>query len=110
MLILLWKKTFSFRIKPHFPCKVTLGFLLVDLLNILDQLVEDSTEVLAKVRLRVTSMDIKKIKKSLMDYSNTKTKKLQERVIINYYTIIYKTIVGTTYVCFYNWSLEIFEM
>lgn len=74
-------KTFSFRVKPHFPRKATPEFLLVDLLNNLDQLAEDPNEVLVKVRSRATTMDTRKLKKSLMEYGNTKTKKLLESVI-----------------------------
>lgn len=78
-------KTFSFKVKPHFPLKATPEFLLVDLLNNLDQLAEDPKEVLAKVRSRVTTMNTKKLKKSLMDYGNAKAKKLLEPFIVAQY-------------------------
>lgn len=74
-------KIFYFRVKPHFPLKVTPEFLLVDLLNNLDQLAEDPKEVLEKVRLRATIMDTKKLRHSLREYGNAKTKKLLEPVI-----------------------------
>lgn len=74
-------KTFSFRVKPHFPLKATPEFLLVDLLNNLDQLAEDPKEVLAKVRSRATTMDTKKLQKSLRDYGSAKAKKLLAPVI-----------------------------
>lgn len=74
-------KTFSFRVKPHFPNKVTQEFLLVDLLNNLDQLAEDPKEVVSKVRSRAKSMDSKKLKKSLQEYGTIKAKKLLEPII-----------------------------
>ena len=74
-------KTFSFRVKPHFPSKVTQEFLLVDLLNNLDQLAEDPKEVVSKVRLRAKSMDPRKLKKSLQEYGSAKAKKLLEPIV-----------------------------
>jgi hypothetical protein len=73
--------TFSFRVKPHFPNKVTPEFLLVDLLNNLDQLAEDSNEVVSKVRSKAKIMDAKKLKKSLQEYGSVKTKKMLEPVL-----------------------------
>ena len=73
--------TFSFRVKPHFPLKATPEFLLVDLLNNLDQLGEDPKEVLVKVQFRAKTMDAKKLRKSLRDYGNAKTKKLLEPIV-----------------------------
>lgn len=74
-------KRFSFRVKPHFPSKVTQEFLLVDLLNNLDQLAEDPIEVVSKVRLRAKSMDPRKLKKSLQEYGSAKAKKLLEPIV-----------------------------
>ena len=44
----LGNRTFQFHIKPHFPLKVTPEFLLVDLVNNLEALAEDKSEVLKK--------------------------------------------------------------
>ena len=66
------------RRKPHFPLKATPEFLLVGLLNNLNQLAEDPKEVLARVLSRAKTMDAKKLKKTLSDYVNAKTKKLLE--------------------------------
>jgi hypothetical protein len=71
-------KTFSFRVKPHFPNKVTKEFLLVDLLNNLDQLAEDSKEVVSKVQSKAKTMDTKKLKKTLQEYGSMKSKKILE--------------------------------
>jgi hypothetical protein len=75
-------KTFSFRVKPHFPNKVTQEFLLVDLLNNLDQLAEDSKEIVSKVQSKVKTMDTKKLKKTLNEYGSVKTKKILEPFIV----------------------------
>jgi hypothetical protein len=48
----LGNQTFNFRIKPHFPKKVTDDFLLVDLVNNLEELAEDRVEILKKYPLR----------------------------------------------------------
>ena len=74
-------RTFSFRVKPHFPNKVTPEFLLVDLLNNLDQLAEDPKEVVLKVHSKAKTMDAKKLKKSLLEYGTVKAKKILEPTI-----------------------------
>jgi hypothetical protein len=74
-------KTFSFKVKPHFPLKATPEFLLVDLLNNLDQLAEDPNEVLTRVKFKAKSMDAKKLKKSLREYGTVKAKKILEPVL-----------------------------
>jgi hypothetical protein len=76
---------FSFRVKPHFPSKVTPEFLLVDLLNNLEQLAEDPKEVVSKVRSKAKTMDARKLKKSLQEYGSIKAKKLLEPVIMAQY-------------------------
>lgn len=72
----LGNRKFSFRMKPHFPSKVTKEFLLVDLLNNLKSLAEDPAEVLKNVALKVRTMDIKKLKRDVSKYGNAKTKRL----------------------------------
>ena len=72
----LGNKTFQFKIKPHFPKKLTPEFLMVDLVNNLDSLAEDKSEVLKKVADKVEVMDKKKLKHSVVEYGSVKTKKL----------------------------------
>lgn len=72
--------TYTFRMKPHFPRKVTPEFLLVDLVNNLDQLAEDPAMVLEKVKSKAVSMDKKKLLASVNEYGNAKTRKLFEPV------------------------------
>lgn len=72
----LGNKTFQFKIKPHFPKKITPEFLLVDLVNNLESLAEDSNEILKKVAGKVEVMDKKKLKQSVVEYGSVKAKKL----------------------------------
>jgi len=72
----LGNRKFSFRMKPHFPSKITKEFLLVDLLNNLESLAEDPAAVLKNVALKVRTMDTKKLKRDVSKYGNAKTKKI----------------------------------
>lgn len=72
----LGNRKFSFRLKPRFPSKVTKEFLLVDLVNNLETLAEDPTEVLKNVALKVRTMDTKKLKRYVSQYGTAKAKKL----------------------------------
>jgi hypothetical protein len=71
----LGNQTFNFRIKPHFPKKVTDDFLLVDLVNNLEELAEDRVEILKKISTKVQLMDRKKMKNTVTEYGSVKTKK-----------------------------------
>jgi hypothetical protein len=72
----LGNRNFSFRIKPHFPKKVTPEFLLVDLVNNLGTLAEDPKEVLEHISSKVHTMDTKKLAQSVSQYGNVKTQKI----------------------------------
>ena len=72
----LGNKSFSFRIKPHFPKKITPEFLLVDLVNNLEMLAEDPQEVLKNVSRKVLTMDAKKLERSVQEYGNAKSKRI----------------------------------
>nr|WP_315153817.1 DUF6088 family protein [uncultured Flavobacterium sp.] len=77
----LGNKKFSFRVKPHFPKKVTPEFLIVDLVNNLETLAEDHKEVLKNLSAKVRLMDAKKMEESVMEYGNAKTKKIFESLL-----------------------------
>jgi hypothetical protein len=53
----LGKRTFAFRKKAFFPLEVSREFLLVDLVNNLDQLVEDRAALLHAVAKQVSAVD-----------------------------------------------------
>ncbi|MFN8349567.1 MAG: DUF6088 family protein [Spirosomataceae bacterium] len=72
----LGNRQFDFRIKPHFPKKLTQEFLLVDLVNNLDSLAEDREAVLKNVFSKAGTMEEENLRYSVAEYGNTKTKKL----------------------------------
>lgn len=72
----LGNRTFSFRVKPHFPKKLTPEFLIVDLINNLETLAEDHQEVLKNVAVKVKNMNSQKLKRSVAEYGSVKTKKV----------------------------------
>lgn len=72
----LGNRNFTFQRKPHFPEKVTTEFLLVDLVNNLDNLAEDQDAVLERVKQRVSQMNGKDLMVAISQYASVKTKKL----------------------------------
>jgi hypothetical protein len=67
---------FFFHLKPRFPKKLTPEFLLVDLVNNLDGLAEDTKEVLSKVKDKAKTIDVKKLKQNVKKYGGAKAKKV----------------------------------
>lgn len=78
---MLGKRTFSFCIKPHFPKKVTKEFLLVDLVNNLENLDEDKEQVLEKVYSKKQFFDVKKLARATKNYGSVRTKKLLGKLL-----------------------------
>lgn len=74
--IKLGNQEFDFRVKHQFPKKPTTAFLLVDLVNNLDTLAEDKTQVLRNVATKVAGMDKRALKRSVAQYGSVKTKKI----------------------------------
>jgi hypothetical protein len=72
----LGNRRFDFRVKPHFPKKITEEFLVVDLVNNLDSLAEESNSVLEKLAVKIKGMDVRKLKHTLADYGSARTKRL----------------------------------
>jgi hypothetical protein len=72
---LLGGRKFEFRVKPSFPKSLTKEFLLVDLVNNLDQLAESKQEVLARVAERAASCDFRRLERASRSYGNVQTKK-----------------------------------
>lgn len=65
-----------FHIKTRFPKEVTQEFLFVDLVNNLDKLAEDTDLVLSKVRNKVRTLDMEKLRQNVKAYGSVKAKKL----------------------------------
>lgn len=72
-------RKFAFRVKPRFPRSLTKEFLLVDLVNNLDQLAEAKSEVLERVRERLAATDAQRLRRAVHNYGNERTKKFFER-------------------------------
>lgn len=68
---------FDFRDKPRFPSRkqVTREYLLVDMLNNLGELAEDTESLLTTVRSRLVEFDASSLEKALSDYGSVKTRR-----------------------------------
>lgn len=75
-IVRLGNRTFNFKKRPDFPIKASQEFLLVDLVNNLDQLSEDQNDILERVKKRLSSVNKTQMKRSLTRFGNVKTKKL----------------------------------
>jgi hypothetical protein len=76
----LGNREYDFRIKPHFPRpgQVTTEYLLVDMLNNLDDLAEDEDQVFAMARRKLSQFDTEELNKSLQDYGSAATRRLMK--------------------------------
>jgi hypothetical protein len=74
-------RKFAFRVKPRFPKALSKEFLLVDLVNDLDQLAEAKSEVLERVRERAVETDAARLRRAVRNYGNERTKKFFERTL-----------------------------
>jgi hypothetical protein len=73
-------RKFEFRMKPAFPRKLTPEFLLVDLVNNVDQLAESREEVLARVKKTAGAYDAPRLRHAAREYGNMRTKKFFQRL------------------------------
>lgn len=74
-------RTFDFRVKHSFPGKLTQEFLLVDLVNNLDQLAESKEEVLARVKERAMSYDRRRLQRAAHQYGSVRAKRFFSEVL-----------------------------
>jgi len=77
----LGNRKFAFRMKPRFPKSLTKEFLLVDLVNNVDQLAEAKDEVLERVVQRAASSDRRRLRRAVRAYGNERTKKFFDRAL-----------------------------
>jgi hypothetical protein len=68
-------RKFDFRVKPAFPKRLNQEFLLVDLVNNLDQLAESPEKVLTRVKERAAALDTPRLQRAAKAYGNLRTKK-----------------------------------
>ena len=77
----LGSRSYEFRMKPAFPKTLSLEFLLVDLVNNLDQLGEDAEDMLKRVKARLAATDRARVKKASQSYGSERTKKFFNRTL-----------------------------
>lgn len=68
-------REFEFRKKPAFPKTLTKEFLLVDLVNNLDQLAENHDQVLARVKERALQGNRTALTRAVKEYGMVRTRK-----------------------------------
>lgn len=71
----LGNRSFDFRMKPHFPRKLSPEFLLVDLVNNIGKLAEDKNQVLSNVKKKASSMNPKALSQAVLHYGGTRARK-----------------------------------
>lgn len=74
---------FDFRMKPYFPKKTTPEFLLVDLVNNLNHLAENTSEVLTSVSKKISHMNHKKLRAAVKKFAKVSTRKFFEELLNN---------------------------
>ena len=72
----LGNRTYDFHMKHHFPDTVSKEFLLIDLINNLDQLAEDPQQILKSVAVKIKSMNHKRLVQFNNTYGSIRTKKI----------------------------------
>ena len=77
----LGNRKFAFRVKPRFPRSLTKEFLLVDLVNNVDQLAEARDEVLKRVAERAAESDQRRLRRAVREYGSERAKKFFERTL-----------------------------
>lgn len=76
-------KTFAFKLKSSFPKYISREYLLVDLLNNLDNLAEDQTQALVKLPNNVRSFNTDALMKATQQYGTGKTKRILKSILRN---------------------------
>jgi hypothetical protein len=66
---------FDFCVKPHFPKATSKEFLLVDLVNNLGRLAENTDTLLDRVKGKALTMNTQKLSRMVQEYGNLRTRK-----------------------------------
>jgi hypothetical protein len=74
-------RTFDFRRKPRFPKKLTQEFLVVDLLNNLQELAEDEDSVRARALAKVQQLSATAVRRAARQFGKVSTQKLIEQAL-----------------------------
>ena len=73
-------RSFDFRRKPWLPTKLTEEFLMVDLVNNLDQLAEDAQQLLMRVEEKTSKLNLKKLLDVAHSFGTVRTAKFFDNV------------------------------
>ena len=76
-------KTFEFKLKSAFPKHIYKEYLLVDLLNNLDNLAEDQIHAVYKLPSNVRNFDTDALMKATQQYGTGKTKRTLKSIVRN---------------------------
>lgn len=77
----LGSRIFDFRMKSHFPSKLSPEFLLIDLVNNMERLAEDKDQILNNVRKKALSMNPKTLSSAVRHYGGIHTRKFFAEVL-----------------------------
>lgn len=72
---------FDFRVKPYFPKTLSKEYLLVDLVNNLDRLAENTDRLLQRVREKLATMDTRNLARMAREYGNVRTRKFFDNAL-----------------------------
>lgn len=67
-------RCFDFRVKPHFPHTLSEAFLLVDLVNNVDRVAEDTDALLDRVRAKASSVDPQALSRAAQHYGGVRAR------------------------------------
>ena len=73
-------QTFEFHKTPRFPKKLTAEFLLIELLNNLEQIAEDRNAVMERVKEKAQEMNARVLQSAVKRFSKVSTRKFLEDV------------------------------
>jgi hypothetical protein len=76
-------KSFEFKIKSSFPNQLTKEFLLVDLLNNLDELAEDQNQTIKRLPENLNSFNNEELMRVAQQYGSGRTKQLLKSIYRN---------------------------
>lgn len=76
-------KSFEFKIKSSFPNQLTKEFLLVDLLNNLDELAEDQNQTIKRLPESLSSFNNEELMRAAQQYGSGRTKQLLKSIYRN---------------------------
>jgi hypothetical protein len=76
-------KTFEFKLKSSFPINISREYLLVELINNLENLAEDQSQVIEKLPNNIRSFNADALMKATQQYGTGKTKRTLKSIVRN---------------------------